>query len=531
MMKTGLLLIFYVAVTFGVFYTISLVFAEPFHVAHIIYVAWDFFWRYPLINALVCAGAVSAVLITVQERQNRRYLHIDGPILLEGARAIRHANHVFKSKISTCGLMPHPGFALPRASELGNFFLFGMQGSGKSTIIKGLLRQVFRRQCTALIYDEKGEYTELFLDGETCVLSPGDVRSVYWELSKDITTHHDARTFADAIISPATNEPFWTDAAKILVTGALVSLIETTPSWGWADFHKRLFGEPEKLRSALIEHFPEATFFTESDQKATASVQAVVATQLSWLRYIEDAKPDNAQIFSLKDWFSESKKQKVIVKTNHANASMSASLFLTLFSMMTNKVLSLPDSKAREIWVVLDELAAISKNTALEVWLSRCRSKGARTIAGTQILSQVQQIYGERQAETILSLFSTVYALKLGAAGGAAETCSKLLGQRAVYSESTTVDERGGKSVTRSEKDVPLVQKESLIHLDAPDKKGVSGYLTLPVSRAIYKLKWPYPSLKAIAPASVPINKYREVDASMNQCSERKKHDNPFMKK
>ena len=79
--------------------------------------------------------------------------------------------------------MPHPGFALPRASELGNFFLFGMQGSGKSTIIKGLLHQVFKRKCTALIYDEKGEYTELFLDEETCLLNEIFIKTIiFWPL-------------------------------------------------------------------------------------------------------------------------------------------------------------------------------------------------------------------------------------------------------------------------------------------------------------------------------------------------------------
>ena len=201
---------------------------------------------------------------------------------------------------------------------------------------------------------------------------------------------------------------------------------------------------------------------------------------------------------------------------------MSQAIFGAVFSMMTSHVLSLPDSSTRQIWLVLDELAAIPKNNTLEQWLSRGRSKGGRTIAGVQSLSQLQSIYGEKNAETLMGLFATMVVLRIGAPGSAASVASSALGERRVLATSISTDANGGKSSTQSEQNLPLVTPEEITHLEAPDAIGVHGFLSIAGTNAVYKLRWPYPWLPKIAVARVSGKSEPATDKS-------EKHSNPFL--
>ena len=170
-------------------------------------------------------------------RQQERYQHVSGPQILRGRSAIKHASHALKTDNGVRGIKVHPKVVLNKQDECGNFFVFGMQGAGKSTIIKYWLNQLMQRTIPILIYDEKREYTELFYDESLVLLSPGDKRSVTWDLSADINDISSARTFSEAIIHQTSDEPFWSDSARLIVTGALMCLIRKEMPWGWKELH------------------------------------------------------------------------------------------------------------------------------------------------------------------------------------------------------------------------------------------------------------------------------------------------------
>lgn len=462
-------------------------------------------------------------------RQQERYQHVSGPEMLCGRSAIKHASHALKTDNGVRGIKVHPKIVLKKQDECGNFFVFGMQGAGKSTIIKYWLNQLIQRTIPILIYDEKREYTELFYDESIVLLSPGDKRSVIWDLSADINDISSARTFSEAIIHQTSNEPFWSDSARLIVTGALMCLIRKEMPWGWKELHNLLFKDAKALQKELGLFFPEAALFADPENKTSASVLAVVSSQLSWVRYLSEVQCSNAKTFSFKNWMNADIAKKVIVQTNPSYRNMSQSLFSAALSMLTNQILALPDCSRREVWLVLDEIAAIPKNDSIEVWLSRCRSKGARTIAGTQSVSQLQSIYGDKDSETILSLFSTVIALRVGAAGHSAGIASQAMGRRRVIITSTSIDSSKKKSVTYSEQEIPVVTAEQLIHVPRPDKKGVTGFLAISGTNAVYELKWPYPELPKIALGFEPEPIEMEEKLSIN-VAKSKVTTNPFIR-
>jgi energy-coupling factor transporter ATP-binding protein EcfA2 len=445
------------------------------------------------------ASLAFTLLLSPWVNQPVRYQHVEGPQIYKGYSAFRHAKRMLNVVSSCKGIWVHPMIQLGKLEELGNLFIFGMQGSGKSTVIKLWLSQLMKRAVSVLIYDEKREYTEQFFNENVLLLSPGDARSVEWDLSADIIDISSARSFADSVIHQASNEPFWSDSARIIVTGALMCLIKSGEHWGWGELHSLLFKDTNDLQKKLQIHFPEAALFADPENKTSASVLGVVASQLSWLQYVSQVKSSSKSKFSVNYWVNSHETKKLIVQTNTAHRSMSQSIFSALFSMLTNHVLSLPDCKEREVWLVLDELGAIPQNTSLEQWLSRGRSKGARTIAGTQSVSQLQSIYGEKDSETILGLFSTTIALRMGSAGQSASVASKTFGNRMVMSKSISTDEKGIKSITVAEKEVPVVAREKIVHLPKPDSRGVRGYMTIAGTNATYQLTWPYPNLPNVA--------------------------------
>jgi hypothetical protein len=55
----------------------------------------------------------------------------------------------------------------------------------------------------------------------------------------------------------------------------------------------------------------------------------------------------------------------------------------------------------------------------------------------------------------------------------------------------------GNVSLTEQFADRPVISAEDITNIAEPDKYGVTGYAVIGGCKAIYKLKWPYPSAKA----------------------------------
>ncbi|WP_279452372.1 TraM recognition domain-containing protein [Aeromonas hydrophila] len=137
------------------------------------------------------------------------------------------------------------------------------------------------------------------------------------------------------------------------------------------------------------------------------------------------------------------------------------------------------------------------KNDSLKEWMSIGRSKGCRTLAGTQSISQLHKTYGEHDADTLLNLFSTIIALRCGASGGVAEYAAKAFGE-AIYERPSY-----GEYVNWQKETWQLVTSTDLVNLPQSTPQGVTGYITSSGWNAVYKLQWTYPKLHVIAKSHV----------------------------
>lgn len=449
--------------------------------------------------------SVSTVIIwwfRIRNDDDSLFSHLSGPKLLKHRLAQKHFAKKCKSE-QPKGLMIHPQICLSAIREFGNFLIWGMQGGGKSNLIKWLVSQLIARGERTVIYDIKGEYTEIFYDEKCLLLSPRDERSINWNLGQDITNIGLAEVFAEAVISSsAVNETFWTDSARLVVIGVIVGLIKEQKPWSWPELSKRLFCDDADLSAWLKKYHPQAATLIQPDDKTTASIRSMVATQLAWINSVENVNPENPA-FSVKDWLSKPDRNVLIVQGDLTSPLMSAALITSFMAILSNFVLSGADSD-RNIWLVLDELATLNKSKSFQNWLAVGRSKGARTIAGVQLLSQLESVYGKDDANTILGLFSNVVTFKLAPTGESAQKASSALGQRRVEYRTESINDKGEKNYSLQQENVPVVTAESIIHLPLPSlKSGIEGFLLIGGVDAVYHLRWPINAFPKVAPAVV----------------------------
>jgi len=456
---------------------------------------------------ILSLGISSYIVWIFRIRRNKASIfhHLEGPQLLDGKKAISHFNKLVKHEGST-GLKLHNKMTLPILRELQNFLIHGMQGSGKSNLIKYILRQILARRDKTLIYDIKGEYTELFCDEKTTLISAYDARSAVWDISQDINSNAMAELFAEAVLTENSgNESFWINSARAVLKGVIAGLVKRGQKWGWLELNKILFSSDEELHQWLSKYYVQASGLIKPEDKTSASIRSVIASQLSWVAEISELWKDAEQSFSLNEWLNNTSNSTLIIQGDLSAPVLSAALVTAMMSITTGLVLSKPDNPDEKIWLVLDELGNLNKSQSLTRSLSLGRSKGISTIAGTQSLSQIQSIYGDREAETILSLFGNVIALKLGPSGGSAESASQALGKRRVEFITKSRNEKGDISHSLQQESMAIVPPEAIIHLPQPTKKhGVDGYVLISGLNAVYKVHWPiYTNFKKVAEARV----------------------------
>ncbi|MUH72796.1 type IV secretion system DNA-binding domain-containing protein [Psychrosphaera haliotis] len=457
------------------------------------------FWIHlimPILASSLVGGFLAFKFVYVEGGLDK-YRFKSGVKLLPNKQAVKYHKRKLRRHNLDFALPLHPLIYLPVPEQLGNIFISGSQGAGKSTVLKPILNAIFQYNRHALIYDAKLEYTQLFYKKTVILINPFDSRSSYWNIAEDIDSELSARNVAEAFIKES-KDPFWSDGAREVLVGIFLSLNKTISDWSWEDLNSYLSINTDKLQELLSCYHPIAKVFIEKDSKMTQSLLAYMSSQLSWINVVSDYwKVKDCNNFSINRWSEAEQAERQVIIPNIPNYShVSSPIFGALLSLVSNRLLSQEDND-RQFWFVLDELADLPKTKSLIDWLSKGRSKGGHTVAATQAQQQVRAKYGD-DAETLLSLFSNTVTLRTNSYESASKL-SKNIGNRTVELQTKNYDKDGNVSLSTQEKELPAVTPEQIMHLPSPNSKGVTGFLTLAGYKASYLLTWPYPQLNKIA--------------------------------
>jgi succinate dehydrogenase hydrophobic anchor subunit len=457
----------------------------------------------PLIVALAIAFMTGKLFYYPGGRDYLR--HMSGSQLYLHCVGVKHAKSQLVNEQRShpkLGLKIHSDIAIPRNRESGNLLIGGVQGGGKTVVITPLIEQVINRGERVFIYDEKREFTALFFNPTTCILiAPWDERGQAWDISADAKNATNAQLITERLI-PDSNDPLWSNGARMIVTGMIEILNHTKQRWGWSELADILSLDEVTLNKLLTLYYPRAARFIAENSKTTHSFFAQLLGSLGWIFSLSSAWPNAYENgFSITKWVNQRNPEKptIIVQADKRFKDIGAPLANAMISLMTSTVLAQTNTTQRELWLFLDELGNLPRNGSLIEWMSLGRSKGCRLVAGTQSISQLKEIYTDKGADSLLNLFSIIISLRVGAAGDSANYVAKIFGEREVERPTNTTGLHGSHVTNWQRESLPLVTPSDLVHLPQVDHRGAEGYLLVPGWKAVYRLRWPLPKFPKIA--------------------------------
>lgn len=339
-----------------------------------------------------------------EQRHGRR---TKGPQLLAVLRGSSDGGIRFQmEREGTLGrLLPAHSFHIPRRLEASHVLLMGDTGSGKSSAIRQLLRQVEDRGESAIVYDPAMDFLGEFYNPKRgdLILNPLDQRCPYWALGDEIDRPETATTIAAAMLPDKEYEKaFFTDAPRRV----LAYLLRNGPQ---PRDILRMMADPQRI-DEVVKGTPLAALLDPGAPAQRAGVLSslnMVADSLELLPEWE-YPPRN---FATSEWYTE-RKRWVFLTSSPAYRQKVLPLHSAWLDLFILRMMGYcEDPAAKPVWFVLDELASLNKLPQLHTAVTENRKYGNPVVMGLQGRSQMEKRYGQ-DAEAMLSQPATKIFLK-----------------------------------------------------------------------------------------------------------------------
>jgi len=310
---------------------------------------------------------------------------------------------------------------IPAQAEDQHIEIIGDTGSGKTTIIMQLLRQIQARGHSAIVYDPACEFIQRFYDASRgdIVLNPLDRRCPYWGPSEELIRRAEARTIAASLFQPTTDRKgeFFIESPQKIFAHLLLSLPTPQQLVDWMSHPDEI---DERVKgtelAALI------------DRKAPQQRSGVLGS----LSLVADSfrllptRAEAAYEWTARQW-SENRQGWIFITSQPAEREALRPLHSLWIDMLVLRLLSEPKPGQRPAWFVLDELASLQKLPQLHTAITENRKSRNPIILGFQGKAQLEVVYGHL-AEVMLSQPATKIFLKT-TEPNAAEWVSRAIGK------------------------------------------------------------------------------------------------------
>ena len=332
----------------------------------------------------------------------------------------------------------------PATTENQHTFITGGSGTGKTVLLSGIIDQIKQNGDIAIIYDKMGSFIPYFYNEEKdIILNPFDKRSKNWSIFNEIRKgkeESDLRTIASSIIAKnKMGDNFWIEQAQNLFIAICLELIKLDKKDNsiLADYILR---KDFKELKELLKHSDVRQMFESDEQiKMTQSIRSTLASNTHFLKILKEREEPQEELFSIRKFIEEGMREehqnntnkievkRGIVNDNNINRGKNKNkkeqeeikdkfLFLssrsdvheTLQPLLTcqldiaiNTLLSLKKQNDKNIWIIIDELPSINQIPMLDSGLAQARQFGGRFILSMQLISQLEDIYGDRKSNTM----------------------------------------------------------------------------------------------------------------------------------
>lgn len=378
------------------------------------------------------------------------------------------------------------GVSIPRSAEPYHFFVVGSTGSGKSVAITQLMDHLADRGDVALVVDSGGEFcSRYYQPGRDAILNPFDDRCVPWSPTAELAGPWDAEALAKSMIPDGVGESKeWNSYAQTLVTSVLRKLVERQ-QLSIKDLLYYVQAASLEELTPFLAGTPAAAQLVSD--KTFGSIRTIAANYLSTYAYLSD----NANPFSVAEFIRAERPGFLFMTYRDDQLDSLRNMISCALDVAARTILALPPDSDRRVWLIIDEFASIGKVQSIEAVATKARKVGGCLLLGLQSVSQLQDRYGEKSAQTILSCLSSWLVLRCSDAE-TSEYISKYIGEtevsRMTRSESTS--DTGGGSDSRNEQ---IQTHRAVLPVELQRLANLQGYFKLSGNYPICYVKLSFP--------------------------------------
>lgn len=404
-----------------------------------------------------------------------------------------------------------PKIPFPASWWTRHVLITGGVGSGKSTAMKFLIKQVIEANEKLILFDPKGEFTAAF--PEAAILAPWDDRSLAWDIGADLMTKADMVRFAQALI-PDSTDPMWSNASRQILVGYMLFLRSTMGRlWGWKELAHTLLNQMNNVHSIMLAHNPQAAHLVQNMNVTSVGILMNLISHCSHIFSLAQAWGDfpvNRRI-SIREWVLSKpiKHRQIILQGNGSYRDLTLAFVPGIIEILSGLISGseMPNYPEEKTWAVADEVAEMGKVSIQQIF-SMGRSRNVRGVLACQDFSQLEKIHGREFVQSLLSMSGTVLVGKIGI-GETAEMIVKAIGSQEVEKKqvSVNVSEQGGErnqSRSYTREDISLYKPSELSSRLGSDAKPGTVIFAALMDGDAYEIEWPIAHYPDQRPSFVP---------------------------
>lgn len=392
--------------------------------------------------------------------------------------------------------------AVPLGMETRNLLLVGSPGSGKSQAITKILDAIYPVSKTSVIVDVSGIFCSRYYHPEAghVIFNPFDARSVKWSPLAEIRSIADCPRIAKSIVPDGEGEGGeWNGHAQNFITQILEYCWSRNLTNG--DFYELCIVASIYRLRIVCKGSAAAPLVADGNERMFGSVRGIVGRYVQALRYIDPAVGKNG--FSVRRHIEEMRAGWIFVTYQQSQRDALKSLIAAVVDIAARAALELPPDHDRRVLFAIDEASLIGKVGALIDLLTNGRKHGVMALIGIQTNSQFQSIYGKYSAQTILACLAGKLILRCSDAE-TAEVFAKELGEHEYRRGSFSENLASGKSEFSGQSGEQIQRELVVMPTELMRLEDLNGFLVLPDSGPIRKIKLEYIPVKSVAAAYIP---------------------------
>lgn len=379
---------------------------------------------------------------------------------------------------------------IPARVEPLHFLLAGATGSGKTQAFLQLAGSARERGHAAIVADVGGEFTKRFYQparGDV-ILNPADARGPDWSPLAEMRSEMDADRIAKSMIPDSEGSGSeWQHYSQTLLAAVLQRLYQTGGGTNREIVRLCTIASTSEL-SSLVAGLPAQALFDEGASRMLSSIRAIVSTYVKPLAWCNPEAGEDA--FSVRRHVEEERKGWIFMTAREDQLASLRPLIAAQVDVAISSLLTLEPSDTRRLWFLLDEFASFNRIQGIEPLLTKGRKFGGVGVLGLQSISQVREVYGDRNAQTLLSCLGTWLTLRAQDAE-TAEYMSKYIGDEEV--RRVTVSTGHSDSGTSTNYNEQIATQRAIMPAELsslPDRVGIlnivgaypAGAVEVPVS-------------------------------------------------